>query len=226
MPLSFLVSSPVIGIWEIVESWQDMLELFQNKALYANEVLSINSDSRKREWLAVRLLIKSLSGEEIPVCYKENGTPFLADSQYHISITHTKGYAAVILSQYPHPGIDIEYWSERAWKLRTKYLSEAELELLDSMNQTGSNPSSLQTALATICWCAKETAYKALQEIEIDFIKHLHIEPFTLSEKGIISLKETKTDKQTTLQIHYQLTDDYIITWFEGEKGEKGKARR
>jgi len=238
MPLSLLVPSPIIGIWEIVESWQDMLELFNNKALYADEVLKIKSDHRKCEWLAVRLLIKYLTEAETPVCYKENGSPFLSDNQYHISISHTKGYAAIILSQYPHPGIDIEYRSDRAWKLRSKFLNVDELALIDlihsrfrlenepfrqqtillSTNQTAPNPSPLQTALATLCWCSKETAFKALQESEIDFINHLHIEPFIISEKGILLLKETKTKKQTTFQIHYQLSNDYIITWFEANR--------
>ena len=216
-----------------------MLELLQNKALYADEVLKIKSDNRKREWLAVRLLIKILTGDDMPVRYKENGAPFLADNRYHISISHTIGYAAIILSQYPNPGIDIEYKSDRAWKLRTKYLSADELEMFepirpdfqtgneplrlatifDSTNQTGSEIPPFQSALATICWCAKETAYKALQAADIDFVKHLHIEPFSLSEKGTIFLKETKTPNQTTFEIYYQLTDDYVIAWGKGWKG-------
>ena len=244
MPLAAIASKPFIGIWEITEPWQDMLELFQNKAFYAEEVFKIKSDNRKREWLAVRLLIKSLTGSEIPVRYKENGAPFLVDNRYHISISHTQGYAAVILSQYPYPGIDIEYRSDRAWKLRTKYLSTDELEMFepispdfqtgneplrlvtifDSTNQTGSIIPPLQSALATLCWCAKETAYKALQLPDIDFIKHLHIEPFSLSEKGIISLKETITSNQTTFKIHYQLTEDFSLTW--GESGTTQAAPR
>ena len=236
MPLSSIVPSPLIGIWEIVEPWQDLLELFQDKTLYADEVQKIKSDNRKSEWLAVRLLIKHLTGTESLVCYKETGAPFLADNRYHISISHTKRYAAVILSHYPNPGIDIEYRSDRAWKLRMKYLSTDELELLepirpdgqtgnkqlrlemifDSSNQINSDTSAQQTTLATLCWCAKETVYKTLQETDIDFIQHLHIEPFILSEKGVFTLKETKTNKQATFQIHYQLTEDFIISWTNG----------
>jgi len=232
MPLVSLHQSPAIGIWKMSESWQDMLELLQNKTMYAGEVQKIQSGNRKCEWLSVRLLVKHLTSADTPVCYQANGAPFLYHNPYHISISHTKGYAAIILSQYPHPGIDIEYRSERAWKLRRKFLSEKELALfapshdecpagdekhplqaiLHSANQSESKNAQPAT-LATICWCAKETAFKALQESAVDFIKHLHIQPFILSEKGMLSVEETKTNQRKTYHIHYQTTDDYIITW-------------
>ena len=221
MPLSLIhPSSPVVGIWKITETLQEMLELFQNSTLYTDDLQKIQSVKRKYEWLAVRLLIKRLTGEERPVVYSEHGAPFLSGAPYHISISHTKGYAAVILSQSPRPGIDIEYRSERTWKLRTKYLSEKELtpfEALPPLRQTGKEERSPQATLATLCWCAKETAYKALQETGVDFIKHLHIAPFPLSEQGILSLQETKTHQMETYHINYRITHDYILTWSEAK---------
>ena len=208
MPLAFRSQSPVMGIWKITEPWQEMLDLLQNKTNYAIEVLNIQSENRKCEWLAVRLLVELLAGSACFVSYKENGAPFLQNNLY-ISISHTKGFAAVILSQNAYPGIDIEYRSERALKLCGKFLSEHEIALLPENDITS------QATLATLCWCAKETAYKALQETGIDFIKHLQIAPFTLCEKGILSLKETKSPNQKTYPIHYQVTEDYILTWKE-----------
>ncbi|MDR2916736.1 MAG: 4'-phosphopantetheinyl transferase superfamily protein [Tannerella sp.] len=218
MPLLLTRQSPVMGIWKSTEPWQDMLESFRNKEIYSHDVLKIQSDKRKQEWLAVRLLLKHLSGSETPISYHDNGAPFLCDSPYHISISHTVGYAAVILSKNPNPGIDIEYRSERAWKLRHKYMGKKEQEmftLLCGDKQTGDEKHSGQTTLATVCWCAKETAYKALRKTEVDFIEHLHVLPFTLFEKGNFLLKETKTSKQEVFNIHYQITEDFIITWKE-----------
>ena len=234
MPLLSNHLSPSIGIWEITESWQDMLELLENKSMYADKMHEIQSDNRKQEWLSVRLLVKNLTNSYTTIDYLPNGTPFLSDNHYHISISHTKGYSAIILSQYTHPGIDIEYRSERAWKLRTKFLNEKELayfapsdnlylagcekhtpQATQDINSQASSKTSQPSTLATLCWCAKETAYKVLQETSVDFIKHLHIKPLILSKKGIILLEETKTNQQKTVQIHYQITDEYIITWKE-----------
>lgn len=214
MPVYYAQQSPFLGIWKILEPWQDMLEMFQDKMLYADEVLKIKSEKRKCEWLAIRLLLKHLTGFEIPVGYKDNGSPFLIGSHFHISISHTKGYAALILSKNPNPGIDIEYRSERALKLCTKFLNRIELEHLNLLHQNH-KPDLNPETLATLCWCAKETVFKALQENEVDFIQHFHVAPFIFSAQGAVCLKETKTHRQETYPIHYQVTDEFVITWKE-----------
>ena len=200
MSLLLTNKSSVIGIRKITEPWQDILKCFQSKPYGIDE---IKSDKRKQEWLSVRSLLQQITGSETCIIYKENGTPVLKNSNYNISISHTIGYVAIILSENPNPGIDIEYHSGRAWKLRKKFLSEKELEMFSGEQN------------ATLCWCAKETAFKALQQTNVDFIEHLHIEPFTVSDKGILKLKETKTPQQQTFYIDYQINENYIIAWKE-----------
>jgi len=211
MPLLHVCRTPLMGIWEITETWQEMLHLFACKDVYAEELGRIPSEKRKQEWLAVRLLLKRLTGAEMTVGYHENGAPFLINSPYHVSISHTKGYAAVILNKDASPGIDIEYRSERAWKLRQRFMSETELNLLALSDND--QPAAGQLTCATLCWCAKETAFKALHEPEVDFIKHLHISPFTLSGKGVFLLTETKTPHPKTCLIHYQITENFVISF-------------
>ena len=233
MPVIYIQKSPLVGIWKIEELWQDMLESFPKNDVYMHDVHNINSNKRKQEWLSVRLLLKQLAGPDALIDYHENGAPTLKNNPYHISISHTTGFAAIILSKNENPGIDIEYNSARAWRLREKYLGEKELEMLNSLNsfeQTGEkevfvSPHSIEQAgdneltnsnkLATLCWCAKETAYKALQQTEVDFIDHLHILPFAFSAKGCFFLKETKTPMQQVFNINYQVNEDFIITWKE-----------
>lgn len=217
MPQVLIQQAPLIGIWNIVQPWQDLLAMFQSKTWLAGEVDKIASDHRKCEWLAVRLLIKCLTGVEIPVQYRANGTPFLDHDLYNISISHTRGYAAVLLTKHYNPGIDIEYRSGRAWRLRTKFLNTKELAFIDiAKNQTGHYSFAQQETLSTLCWCAKETVYKALQKTDVDFINHFHIAPFKLSENGFMILNETKTPKTDTFHIHYQQTDAYLLTWIAG----------
>ena len=226
MPLLHTYESPVMGIREITEPWQDMLRSLKHNNLYSKEVDKIQSDKRKQEWLAVRLLLQHLCGPDIYIDYRNNGTPFLKGSLLHISISHTKGYAAVILSENKNPGIDIEYRSERAWKLRKKYLSDKETGVFLSLSSyadlnnqnhiesdAGIKHKPNHTDVATIFWCAKETAFKALQQAEVDFIEHLHILPFTLSDEGFLILKETRTPRRQTFIINYKIAEDYIITW-------------
>lgn len=253
MPLFYTTQAPLLGVWKITEPWQMLLATLQHPERYASEVNAIKSDKRKQEWLAVRLLLKELTasssrqtaatgqvaatGQAIEtglnikaavgptIDYYENGAPYLRDLPLHISISHTTGYAAVIVSPETSPGIDIEYRSNRAWRLRDKFMSPQEQALLTSLpaeqpdhirpsDTTTNTKTSKRADLATLCWCAKETAYKVLQQNEIDFIGHLHIQPFTLSEAGVFTLKEMKRPQQKELHIHYSITDEFILTWY------------
>ncbi|MDR2680972.1 MAG: 4'-phosphopantetheinyl transferase superfamily protein [Tannerella sp.] len=219
MPVLYKYEKPLMGIWKIGESWQEMFEALVNKEVYCSGLNRIQSDSRKQEWLAVRLLLQHLAGSETHIRYRENGAPFLSGSVYNISISHTKGFAAIILSENPNPGIDMEYHSVRAWKLRKKYMNGNELDMMtslcDSEKPDSNEANGAARKMATLCWCAKETAFKALGETDVDFAGHLHIEPFHFSKEGFLTLKENRTEENRRFRINYQVTEDYILTWKE-----------
>ncbi len=213
MPLLKTYTSPLIGIWEIQETRQELLSLLKNKEIYTSELSEIHNEKRRKEWIAVRLLLEHFTGTRTHIKYHENGKPQLFGNKSHISISHTSGYAAVILSKKQNPGIDIEFKSDRAWKLRRRYMSETEIDGLNTALQISPIPSKL-FEMATVCWCAKETAFKALSQSNVDFIKHLHIMTFSLpGRKGSLLLKETKTSKHKMFRVNYRIADDYIITW-------------
>ncbi|MDR0743006.1 MAG: 4'-phosphopantetheinyl transferase superfamily protein [Tannerella sp.] len=204
-----------MGIWKISESWQELFDLLINKEAYYPDLKKIQADKRKQEWLATRLLLQHLSGGDTYISYQKNGAPFLPGRTDHISISHTQGFAAVLLSKSPHPGVDIEYHSERAWRLRKKYMNERELTFIMSLSDHKSKGNALttdETEIATICWCAKETAYKALGETEVDFSEHLRIEPFCPAKEGILILNERRTEQKRSFKINYRVTDDFILT--------------
>ncbi|MDR2774654.1 MAG: 4'-phosphopantetheinyl transferase superfamily protein [Tannerella sp.] len=242
MPLLNIYETPRIGIWEITEPWQELFDSLTDKDVYCSDVMKISSDKRKQEWLAVRLLLQHLSGSDIHIKYRENGAPCLPGSTCNISLSHTKGFAAIILSENKNPGIDIEYRSVRAWKLYKKYMNENERKTIipasdtsgDSIAATAAamgtaggatvNTAMAGTAvntavsvadIATICWCAKETAFKALGATGVDFSEHFCIENFNFSTEGFLFLKEKYTEQYQRLKINYRIADEYILTWKE-----------
>jgi phosphopantetheinyl transferase len=208
MPLLHHNKSPLFGIWEITEPWQEMAGSLQNKDFYEADLIKIQPEKRKQEWVAVRLLLQHLTFARTYIIYGENGAPGLSDDTYKISISHTKGFAAIILSENSQPGIDIEFRSERAWKLREKFLNKHELEILTMLNECEKN-----IDLATVCWCAKEAAFKALGKSAVDFAGHFTIEPFNLSTEGILFLQESRTPQKQRFPIRYQINEAYILTW-------------
>jgi phosphopantetheinyl transferase len=206
-----------MGLWKISESWRELFDLLINKEAYYPDLQQIQADGRKQEWLATRLLLQHLSGREMHISYQKNGAPFLPDSEYHISISHTRGFAAVLLSKNPHPGIDIEYHSERAWKLREKYMHEDELAFIRSLGDHTHKeglPTAKAAETATLYWCAKETAYKALGETAVDFSEHLCIEPFEPLKEGVLLLHERRTEQKRSFSINYRITEDFILTMY------------
>ena len=209
MPLLYKTESPRIGIWKMDESaealramlpeatWEELLALDGNPRL--------SSDARQKEWMTSRLLVKELIGQTCGITHDTSGAPRLADSSLHISISHTRGYAAIILSDMQRTGIDIEYTSDRVRKIRSRFLSPEEESFIDPQTDT-------QQLL--ICWCAKETLYKIIGQEGIDFSTHLHIHPFRYSEpEGILHVHESKTKQQHAYTLHYQVRPEFILTY-------------
>jgi 4'-phosphopantetheinyl transferase EntD len=81
-------------------------------------------------------------------------------------------------------------------------------------NDKGKLPVAKATEIATLCWCAKETAYKALGETAVDFSEHFCIEPFEPLKEGILLLHEKRTEQKRRFSITYRITEDFILTMY------------
>lgn len=204
MPLFEEHKSPVWGVWKIDETVETLLQLSGQSDEYRSALSRFTSESRKQEWLAVRLLLKYLLQKEVTIAYHDTGVPYLPDIPYQISISHTKGYAAVIVGEEHPVGIDIEYRSERVHRIKTRFMNEAELTVLGD----------LSTEQLLVCWSAKETAFKMMQERVVDLQTDLHIVVFDyVGMEGVLFVKETYTAKQQTYQINYRVTPDFVLTY-------------
>lgn len=140
------------GIWKTSESLEEMLALLPHKGKYEEGIGKFAAGSRRLEWLAVRVLLYTMLGEEKEIRYYSNGKPYLADGSFSISISHTKGYVAVLLGEpKKEVGIDIEYYSGRVRKVAHKFMRADEQESLFRGTETWS---------LLLHWSAKETMFK------------------------------------------------------------------
>lgn len=204
MPLIQKETVPLWGIWKIDETSDELLSLLGHHEWYLPFLQQHSMENRKKEWLAARVLLKELMGREIRIGYLQQGAPYLPKERLHISISHTKGYAAVLLSENPALGIDIEYTSERVRKITSKFMSDEEMQHLDARRET---------THILLHWSGKETIFKALHREEVNFRNDLHISPFTLSSVGQFSAMETRTPAHNEYIVNYQVTDDYVVTF-------------
>lgn len=193
------------GVWKIEESEADLLACLSDKAMYADGLAKLKAPHRRIEWLAVRVLLAHLMGCEAEVAYMPNGRPYLVGNQYSLSISHTKGYVAVLLSSSTSlVGIDIEQTGERVRKVAHKFIGPNEkITLYD-----GSDVWSL-----LLHWSAKESMFKCLDTPEVDFIAHLHIHPFQVQASGTFQAHESRTPSTQEYSIHYLLHPDFVLTY-------------
>lgn len=192
------------GIWKVTESLEELLALLPDRgAIYSDDLAAFTSDSRKTEWLAVRVLVYSLIGEIIPICYQPNGKPYFAVGSAHLSISHTKGYVAVILSSAYEVGIDIEKVSERIHKVAHKFVREDE----NPHREEGQ-----YTHALLLIWSAKETLFKCMNQEAVDFRKHLYVD-VPLMQASQFTAREFRTAHKRSYLIHFILHPDFVMTW-------------
>lgn len=195
------------GIWKIAETFDELCGMLPHGEQHRNRALHYASERRRLEYMAVRVLIYTLTEEHLHIDYLSSGRPFFRDKKLQLSISHTSGYAAVLFSETYETGIDIEVFSERVLRLKERLIGPAE--------------KAESTYEILLHWSAKETAFKILDEEGIDFRAHLTVEDMDCCNsmdspvsKGIFSLRYHLTDgKKGIFLIHYETASDFVLTY-------------
>ena len=103
-------------IWRMDETLEELLEISLHH--YDHEIENISNEVRKKERIISRFLLETLVGRKVEVKYADSGKPFC--DGMHFSISHTKNFVAVIVSNEP-VGVDIEYKSDRIFRITEKF---------------------------------------------------------------------------------------------------------
>lgn len=194
------------AVWKIEETADELLAMLPHADAYAQEARRFASESRRLEWLVARVLLCAMLGKEKRIAYYSNGRPYLPDDPRHISISHTKGYVAIILGESPLAGvgIDIERYGERVRRVADRFVRDD--EVIHSYKDT-------DIWALLLHWSAKETVYKCLDKPEVDFLEHLRVVPFELGGQGVFDVCEYKTAAGKHYAVRYQLHPDFVLTW-------------
>lgn len=190
-----------IGIWQITESVDTLLALLDEVEANALQAMRL-ADSRLLEKAATRVLLRELLKQDVRINYYPNGKPYLEEYPLNISISHTRGYAAIILSENENLGIDIEYISDRVNRIRSRFVSKD--EYVDPLNET---------MHLLLLWSAKETMYKALSIEGVDLKDNFRIANFELQKSGVFEGQENISEQKLSFNICYQVSVDYVLTY-------------
>lgn len=186
-----------LGIWAISESSDDFWALSSYVESSRSEFNALyKSEQRKCEVLAVRLLIKEIIGDNVQLLHQDNGKPYLS-SGMNISISHTRGFAVIIVSHSKQVSVDIEYFSNRIERIRSKFMRDDE------------NASSQVKLL--MHWCAKETMYKLFPEDNLTFNKMQLLSVDGNDSTGIITAKNIFRNRNVS--VYYRTFCNCLLTY-------------
>ena len=194
-----------IGLWEITESTEALLQKLNPTVVELERYLQFKNESRKKEWLAVRLLLQELLGEDAGIFYAANGKPELVNCSGHISISHSSGFVTIYYHPEFHPGIDIELITRNVEKAAGKFLSAKELEDCTFNNQRSNKDLMLR-------WCAKEAVFKMVPYSDIDFASQISCiaEPLKTGE-GMLTATFSNDMNKYIIPLHFKLIGDLLM---------------
>lgn len=206
MPLLFQSKGATytLGVWEMSESLDAIIRL-PEVAPFVAEALRFSSLSRRQEWLTVRVLLHELLGELKEIAYTPAGKPYLKDESFQISISHTLGYVAVIISPSSMVSIDIEVYGDKIKRVAHRVFHPDEFFYPLSEEST---------FYELLIWSAKEVVVKTNKLSNIDFREDLIVQPFKLGSAGTFIIVERQTASKEHFEINYIANKSFVLTYY------------
>ena len=193
-----------LAIWKVTRDsayMQSQLSIFPEELSFLERL----SPRKKKEWLASRLILKSLlpTEEATPCLYDQFGKPYLVGLPLQLSVSHSEDRVAVILAKR-RVGIDIQKINPKIERIQSKFLNAPEADSLGAESIYHLH----------VYWGAKEALFKAYGRNKVDFKAHLRIQPFVYqAHTGNIQGAISKSDGQGIFDIYYQLFDSFMLTY-------------
>ncbi|MCW0481990.1 4'-phosphopantetheinyl transferase family protein [Gaoshiqia sediminis] len=199
MPLLEKISvfDGLLLIWELTETPEE-LRILIPEALSDKAFSLLTNPKRRKEWLAVRLLLREVECSPAHISYTEIGRPQIEHEHFHqISISHSDKLAGVFLHPSKTIGLDIENADRDFVRVEKKYLSPKEMELARTIpNGHG------------LFWGIKEAAYKAAGIPGIHFARQIQV---GISDEKQLSATLT-ADKTQNFRVHqFQFNRQLIV---------------
>lgn len=211
-----------LGLWQTTETVDEFFGTYGFLEPYRQHVeTSFKNDGRKKEFLAIHALLH----EMLAICGKPHGArrstalqgqseashgspvadaPMIGHAAsgqpllrgYHVGVTHTKGYAALMLSKNCDVACDIEHFSDRVERIKSKFLRKDEkADDLDSL---------------LVHWCGKETVYKLFPEDNLQF-SQMRVGPFSTMSDWACEVENMKRGEK--VRVDFELTMQFVLTY-------------
>lgn len=205
-----------LGVWHIAEAEAFFLE---KVPLQRN----ITHPHKRLQHLAGRLLLTELV-PDFPhdlIRIADTRKPFLENEAWHFSLSHCGDYAAALVSTGQRVGVDVELVSEKVARVQHKFLTAAELGMLNSEFGTTTDQAPLAEGrepspnyqLLTACWSIKEALFKWKGSGEVDFRQHLRIEQLQIKDNEGVAHCRVLKDGDAELRVQLLFFGGVCLSW-------------
>jgi 4'-phosphopantetheinyl transferase len=198
------------ALWKIEEEANDLyvqLQLNEEEKAYVEK---LSNGKRHLHWLGTRVLLRKMlrTDEYIDCKVDAHGKPYLVNLPYHISLSHSFDYAAVMISRTHKVGIDIEQIKEKVERIAHKFMQPQELAFIAEEKKIEH---------LYVCWCAKEAVYKCHGQKEVSFVDNIFLEPFNFEHHGVLDARLQKNALNIDYTVGYMQYQDYMIGYVKGD---------
>lgn len=157
---------------------------------------------RIRQRKACIHLVSILTEKPVKIWYDTYGKPHLENDTRQISFSHSKNFAAVMISDR-YAGIDIELMRPKVLHIIHKFLNEKELLSLSS---------TYTMEHAHVYWGAKESIYKFYGKQQLLFKENILIEPFQFSNTtALFNATLVNGNDSIYFTLSYTLLDGFML---------------
>jgi 4'-phosphopantetheinyl transferase len=192
------------ALWRIEEGADELynqLQLDEDEKAFTKQ---LSKSKRYLHWLGTRVLLRKMLGTEEYIDCKvdTHGKPYLVSLPYHISLSHSFDYAAVMISKTSPVGIDIEQVKQKVERIAHKFMSDRERAFIEEKHKAEQ---------LYVCWCAKEAIYKCYGQKEVSFLDNISLQAFAFEGHGVVDAKLQKGNVNNNYEVSYLQYEDYMI---------------
>jgi phosphopantetheinyl transferase len=202
MPLieTIILENTTILVWKITEEVSTLKIGITLNVTSENRLQNMKSDLHQRGFLSIRQLLLTAGYSDFDLFYDDSGKPYLKDGR-HISITHSFGFSAIILSN-EKVGIDIEKQKEKIKLIAHKFC--------DTEFSYSTERDKIQKL--TVIWGAKEAVFKIINERGISFKNHIQMSKFEIIDSSTMATLNFNS-RVEIFKIYFIEIEDYMLVY-------------
>lgn len=191
-------------VWEITEAldfWKQELQLSPKQLSILQQKYS--NPQALQQWLASRCGLQVLfKTSHLNFTKDQLGKLKILDHPYYPSLSHSGSYIAAAKSLHSI-GIDLQIPSPKLERIAAKYIATETLTRLEK------SPNYID--YLHLYWGIKEALFKAYGLGKVNYIQHLHIQPFEFNKKGYTTATIAKPNFEANYQVFYEKTANYYL---------------